>query len=334
MVWIAGAELHARIGNPDNSNNLSQHRRHVPAPIMKILKFALPALLAGATLLAAAQDHPVASPISYASPPAVVYPPESRLAGEEGNVTVKVVVEKDGRASSASVVKSSGFARLDQAAIDAFRNARFIPYMQDGQPLVVATLGSIRFQLHNQSVPGGSPERPFRALEGEAVPTAARALTVGALTYRYHRSYGTQSQFIPAGQGPWWNDMLAISLPQPDEKQAQPQELANAWVGNCRDACSLLRYVSQASSANASPDYLLTLTEALPAYTETHFVRLIAADGGTLAVMQSHRIYGKDSKPGMDAWLRDNQAVSEQALANWSGIPGTADLRTLLQGAP
>ena len=63
------------------------------------------------------------------------YPPVSRRLGEQGTVILEVLVDPSGRAVDAKVVQSSGFPRLDQAAIDGVKsNYRFAPGTIDGKP--------------------------------------------------------------------------------------------------------------------------------------------------------------------------------------------------------
>ncbi len=56
---------------------------------------------------------------SWVVRPAAAYPPESRAAGERGVVILRLVVDGNGRPSGVSVVKSSGYPRLDRAAVEA-----------------------------------------------------------------------------------------------------------------------------------------------------------------------------------------------------------------------
>jgi len=63
------------------------------------------------------------------------YPPTSRRLGEQGSVTLQVLVDTDGRVLDAKLVQSSGFERLDQAALDGVRGSyRFLPGTIDGKP--------------------------------------------------------------------------------------------------------------------------------------------------------------------------------------------------------
>jgi periplasmic protein TonB len=63
------------------------------------------------------------------------YPPVSRRLGEEGVVVLQVLVDPSGRASDVKVAQSSGFPRLDQAAVEWTKaNYRFSPGTVDGKP--------------------------------------------------------------------------------------------------------------------------------------------------------------------------------------------------------
>ena len=61
-----------------------------------------------------------------------VYPSASRRAGEQGTVVLKILIGEDGRARDVQVAQSSGFSRLDDAAVDAVRKWRFTPSVQSG----------------------------------------------------------------------------------------------------------------------------------------------------------------------------------------------------------
>jgi len=60
------------------------------------------------------------------------YPKRSEEKGEEGTVVFRFLVGTDGRVTSAQLVKSSGFERLDSAAKDAFMQCKFTPGTVDG----------------------------------------------------------------------------------------------------------------------------------------------------------------------------------------------------------
>jgi protein TonB len=63
------------------------------------------------------------------------YPPTSRRLGEQGSLVLQVLVDTDGRVLDTKLVQSSGFERLDQAALDGVKaDYRFLPGTLDGKP--------------------------------------------------------------------------------------------------------------------------------------------------------------------------------------------------------
>jgi periplasmic protein TonB len=63
------------------------------------------------------------------------YPPVSRRLGEQGTVILEVMVEPNGRASDVKIIQSSGFPRLDEAAVNGVKASyRFAPGTLDGKP--------------------------------------------------------------------------------------------------------------------------------------------------------------------------------------------------------
>lgn len=66
--------------------------------------------------------------VSYAYSPKPEYPESARREGWEGTVTLRVLVDEEGKSKSLEVNRSSGFAVLDQAAVETVRRRwRFHP---------------------------------------------------------------------------------------------------------------------------------------------------------------------------------------------------------------
>lgn len=80
-------------------------------------------------------DGDVTMPISnavYLNNPHPPYPRVSRRLREEGRVLLAVEIDVDGHASQAVIKRSSGFERLDQAALQTVLKWRFVPGKQAG----------------------------------------------------------------------------------------------------------------------------------------------------------------------------------------------------------
>ena len=76
------------------------------------------------------------------------YPPSSRRAGEAGTVQLRCFVKEDGRCTEVTVVKSSGFEKLDEAAVkEVQRNWKFVPGKEDGKPVAAWHTFAVTFRL-------------------------------------------------------------------------------------------------------------------------------------------------------------------------------------------
>lgn len=71
------------------------------------------------------------------------YPVESRRKREQGTVVLMVILGADGSVADISVSKSSGFERLDKAALSAVRRWKWSPTRRDGAAVMVRGLVEI-----------------------------------------------------------------------------------------------------------------------------------------------------------------------------------------------
>jgi periplasmic protein TonB len=76
------------------------------------------------------------------------YPPSSRRAGEAGTVILEVYVLETGRVGEAKVKQSSGFPRLDEAAVrEVKRSWRLVPGTENGKPVPMWGQFAVTFKL-------------------------------------------------------------------------------------------------------------------------------------------------------------------------------------------
>ena len=75
------------------------------------------------------------------------YPDSAKQRGEQGRVILRVDVSADGLAGSVSILRSSGFGRLDESAVAAVRGWRFIPATRGGRPVPGVAEVPVNFQL-------------------------------------------------------------------------------------------------------------------------------------------------------------------------------------------
>ena len=79
--------------------------------------------------------------------PTPVYPALSRRLGEQGQVLLQVEVGTDGRAHKVAVKRSSGYPRLDHAALETVRRWTFIPARLSRLAIAASVLVPISFSL-------------------------------------------------------------------------------------------------------------------------------------------------------------------------------------------
>lgn len=67
--------------------------------------------------------------------------------GEQGKVLIRILVDTQGKVAKADVYQSSGYERLDRAALRAVERAELNPYMEGGKPTQAWAIYPIEFKL-------------------------------------------------------------------------------------------------------------------------------------------------------------------------------------------
>lgn len=84
---------------------------------------------------------------ALASKTAPQYPPESKRAREEGIVLIDVLVSATGCATDFTILSSSGWLALDDAALDWLEAASFTPAEKNGRPAAVSVSVPVNFKI-------------------------------------------------------------------------------------------------------------------------------------------------------------------------------------------
>ena len=87
--------------------------------------------------------------VSYLTPPVLLYPRTARRLREEGLVQVRVRVDEQGRPERYVIVRSSGHAQLDEAALETVRATRFRPYAENGVAQPFWVVMPLLFEIQN-----------------------------------------------------------------------------------------------------------------------------------------------------------------------------------------
>lgn len=122
-----------------------------PVPMIEALPQALSAP-AVSSVSPASTASPVVPPdirAAYANNPKPAYPLVSRRLNESGVSRLHVLVGPDGRVQQIELERSSGFSRLDKAALSAVRDWTFTPARQGEAAVAAWVLVPVNWNLEN-----------------------------------------------------------------------------------------------------------------------------------------------------------------------------------------
>lgn len=88
-----------------------------------------------------------AKPIGSITP---VYPDEARRRNKDGTLKLMLKIDDLGRVRDAEVVEADPPGLFEEAALEAFRAARFHPAMKDGRPVRYQAYIRVRFRLKDE----------------------------------------------------------------------------------------------------------------------------------------------------------------------------------------
>jgi periplasmic protein TonB len=108
---------------------------------------AAPVRQAGPAIAPAPELLMPSADADYLNNPPPVYPRQSKRMGEQGTVVVRVLIGLQGTAEKAEIRISSGFARLDQAALETVQRWRYVPGKRNGAPEAMWFNVPVRFIL-------------------------------------------------------------------------------------------------------------------------------------------------------------------------------------------
>lgn len=83
----------------------------------------------------------------YLNNPAPAYPLAAKQKNIQGKVLINVVVKTDGTPAEVTIFRSSGSSILDEAALDAVSQWRFIPARQSGEFVQADVIVPVEFKI-------------------------------------------------------------------------------------------------------------------------------------------------------------------------------------------
>ncbi|NQW94401.1 MAG: energy transducer TonB [Polaromonas sp.] len=118
----------AHVANSASANAAAGVSTQQPAQA----SIAAPAAAAPAVVGAQPIVQLPSSSADYLQNPLPAYPPISRRLNEQGRTMLRVLIGADGKPQASEIAKSSGFARLDDAALATVMRWRFVPGKRGG----------------------------------------------------------------------------------------------------------------------------------------------------------------------------------------------------------
>lgn len=125
-----------------------------PEPVPEVLPPPAPPVVAEAPrpAPAPAPPAPLISPrqADYLNNPKPAYPALSRRLHEEGVVQLRILVNPDGSVARLELIKSSGYRRLDESAMNTVQSSwKFEPARQAGKPIQAWVIVPIDFKFRS-----------------------------------------------------------------------------------------------------------------------------------------------------------------------------------------
>jgi TonB family protein len=100
------------------------------------------------------RGRPDELPVMVNREPPFRYPAPLYAQKVQGNVTLRIFIDRDGRVrpESTRVEESSGYSSLDSSAVTGSQDLRFIPAKLNGEPMAVSILFPVFFR-HPEGTP-------------------------------------------------------------------------------------------------------------------------------------------------------------------------------------
>ena len=117
---------------------------------LKLFSLALGIQNSGLLLYKKPSNAPIGGNISAPKPVEPIrpnYPKGARARGEEGKVTLAIDVSDTGDVVAVRIQGSSGFAELDEAAVQSVKQSKFIPAIQNGEHVKSTCRLALDFKL-------------------------------------------------------------------------------------------------------------------------------------------------------------------------------------------
>lgn len=150
------------------------------------------------------------------------------------------------------------------------------------------------------------------------------AFSFADVKYFHRFTTDDQHEYTPAGQEDLeaWKDMVTINYYRKAKDGETLAATANAVLENYKAAKGLIVKTDSVPMTKDKPaEHFVAVILGHPEFIEVAFARFRMHDGVGIAVIYSHRIYGKKIGDEISAWLEKNGPDIEKTLMKWDAVP-------------
>jgi len=171
---------------------------------------------------------------------------------------------------------------------------------------------------------------PIGAAQKGADTRGKITLNFNQASYVHRWSQNDQHEFTPPGQEDLskWADMLTINFYQQVTDGEGLALIANQVLENYKSQKGIvLRTASVPRTVEKPAEHLIAVVFGRPTFLEAVQARFKLINGQGVAIIYSHRVYGKAAGPEMSTWLKDHGSSVEKVLMGWEFPPTLGSLQ-------
>jgi len=161
--------------------------------------------------------------------------------------------------------------------------------------------------------------------QGDASKKAKEpAFSLADVKYFHRYSKDDQHEYTPAGQEDLnrWTDMITTHKYPQAKDGGGLASVANAVLENYKAHKAMVLKTSSVPRTPEKPaEHLIAVLFPRPEFIEAVFSRFKMHESAGVAIIYSHRVYGKKAGNEMSAWLQKNGAAIDKRMMEWTVMP-------------
>lgn len=167
------------------------------------------------------------------------------------------------------------------------------------------------------------------AAQREADTKSRLTVNFNQTDYLHRWSQNDLHEFTPSGQDDLatWTDMLSINFyPQATDGDSLARVANQVLETYKSQQARVLNTASVPRTSDKPAEHLIVVVFGRPTFLEAVQARFKLVNGNGVAIIHSHRVYGKAAGPEMSTWLKDHGPAMEKTLMAWAFPASLASL--------